>query len=77
MALLILLLKFMTQVSKNRTDLLPHYSRLIATLNKYMPDIGAEVIAFVSCSEVVYGNIYASVCSWTKNSATSRGRKMW
>lgn len=40
--------QFMTQVSKNRIDLLPHYSRLIATLNKYMPDIGMEVVAFVS-----------------------------
>ena len=38
----------MTQAPKNRTDLLPHYSRLIATLNKYMPDIGSEVVAFVS-----------------------------
>lgn len=41
----------MTQVSKNRIDLLPHYSRFIATLNKYMPDIGIEVVAFVSDSE--------------------------
>jgi regulator of nonsense transcripts 2 len=41
----------MTQVSKNRIDLLPHYSRLIATLNKYMPDIGTEIVAFVSDSE--------------------------
>ena len=38
----------MAQVPKNRTDLLPHYSRLIATLSKYMPDIGTEVVAFVS-----------------------------
>lgn len=29
---------------KNRTDLLPHYARLIATLNMYMPDVGAGVI---------------------------------
>ncbi|KAF9012414.1 transcription factor [Cyathus striatus] len=41
------LVKFLTQVPKNRTDLLPHYSRLIATLNKYMPDIGAEVVAYL------------------------------
>lgn len=44
----------MTQVSKNRIDLLPHYSRLVATLNKYMPDVGTEVVTFVSncgCSQ--------------------------
>ncbi|PPQ97386.1 hypothetical protein CVT26_006620 [Gymnopilus dilepis] len=41
------LIRFLTQVPKNRTDLLPHYSRLIATLNKYMPDIGTEVVAFL------------------------------
>ena len=37
----------MSQVPKNRTDLLPHYSRFIATLNKYMPDIGTEIVALV------------------------------
>ena len=31
-----------------RTDLLPHYSRLVATLNKYMPAIGADLVAAVS-----------------------------
>ncbi|KAF8200931.1 transcription factor [Pholiota molesta] len=41
------LVRFMSQVPKNRTDLLPHYSRLVATLNKYMPDIGTEVVAFL------------------------------
>ncbi|KDR75800.1 hypothetical protein GALMADRAFT_248514 [Galerina marginata CBS 339.88] len=39
------LIRFMTQVQKSRTDLLPHYARLVATLNKYMPDIGSEVVA--------------------------------
>ncbi|KAF8638034.1 hypothetical protein AX16_010666 [Volvariella volvacea WC 439] len=39
------LVKFLSQVSKNRTDLLPHYSRLVATLNRYMPDIGTELVA--------------------------------
>ncbi|KAF9481528.1 ARM repeat-containing protein [Pholiota conissans] len=39
------LVRFMSQVPKNRTDLLPHYSRLIATLNKYMPDIGADIVS--------------------------------
>ncbi len=38
----------MGQTPKNRTDVLPHYSRLVATLNKYMPDIGTEVVALVS-----------------------------
>ncbi|TFK44796.1 transcription factor [Crucibulum laeve] len=41
------LVKFLSQVPKNRTDLLPHYSRLIATLNKYMPDIGSDIVAFL------------------------------
>ncbi|KAH9832305.1 ARM repeat-containing protein [Rhodofomes roseus] len=39
--------RFMTQIPKSRIDLLPHYSRLIATLNKYMPDIGQDVVAFL------------------------------
>ena len=43
-----LVIKFMSQVPKNRTDLLPHYSRFIATLNKYMPDIGTEVVSLVN-----------------------------
>lgn len=44
----------MSQVPKNRTDLLPHYSRLVATLNKYMPDIGIDVVAFVrTCFNIV------------------------
>ncbi|THG98656.1 hypothetical protein EW026_g3557 [Hermanssonia centrifuga] len=38
---------FMGQTPKNRTDVLPHYSRLVATLNKYMPDIGTEVVALL------------------------------
>ncbi|KAF8633394.1 hypothetical protein AX17_004565 [Amanita inopinata Kibby_2008] len=41
------LIKFFSQVPKNRTDLLPHYSRLAATLNKYMPDIGTELVAIL------------------------------
>ncbi|KAH9170168.1 ARM repeat-containing protein [Lactarius sanguifluus] len=39
------LVKFLTQVPKTRSDLLPHYSRLVATLNKYMPDVGTELVA--------------------------------
>ena len=42
------LVKFMSQIPKNRTDLLPHYSRLIAILNQYMPDVGTEIVASVS-----------------------------
>ncbi|TFK73988.1 ARM repeat-containing protein [Pluteus cervinus] len=41
------LVKFLSQVPKNRTDLLPHYSRLVATLNRYMPDIGTELVAIL------------------------------
>ena len=41
------LVKFMTQIPKNRSDLLPHYSRLIAILNRYMPDVGSEIVAAV------------------------------
>nr|GAT56787.1 nonsense-mediated mRNA decay factor [Mycena chlorophos] len=39
------LVKFLGQVPKNRTDLIPHYSRLVATLNRYMPDVGTELVA--------------------------------
>ncbi|GAW05433.1 ARM repeat-containing protein [Lentinula edodes] len=41
------LIKFLGQVPKNRTDLLPHYSRLVATLNPYMPDIGTELVSIL------------------------------
>ncbi|RDB25023.1 Regulator of nonsense transcripts UPF2 [Hypsizygus marmoreus] len=41
------LVRFLSQVPKNRTDLLPHYARLVATLNKYMPDIGTELVAIL------------------------------
>ncbi|KAL6308040.1 transcription factor [Sparassis latifolia] len=41
------LVKFMSQTPKSRTDLLPHYSRLIAILNRYMPDIGTELVAIL------------------------------
>ncbi|KAJ7217953.1 transcription factor [Mycena pura] len=41
------LVKFLGQVPKNRTDLIPHYSRLVATLNKYMPDIGTDLVAIL------------------------------
>ncbi|KAL1407550.1 mRNA decay protein [Vanrija albida] len=38
------LVKFIGSVPKNRTDLLPHYSRFIAILDKYMPDVGSGVL---------------------------------
>ncbi|OXM78214.1 hypothetical protein C364_04151 [Cryptococcus neoformans Bt63] len=38
------LIKFIGEVPKQRTDLLPHYARLIATLNPYMPDVGAGIL---------------------------------
>ncbi|KAG2043577.1 ARM repeat-containing protein [Suillus americanus] len=41
------LIKFLGAVPKNRTDLLPHYARFVATLNRYMPDIGAELVALL------------------------------
>ena len=39
-----LAIQFFTQIPKNRNDVLPHYSRFIATLSKYMPDVGEEVV---------------------------------
>ncbi|KAH8074200.1 ARM repeat-containing protein [Cristinia sonorae] len=41
------LIKFMSQTPKNRIDLLPHYSRLIAILSKYLPDIGTEIVSIL------------------------------
>ncbi|KAJ7446157.1 ARM repeat-containing protein [Mycena galericulata] len=41
------LVRFLGQVPKNRTDLLPHYSRLVATLNMYMPDVGTDLVAIL------------------------------
>ncbi|KAI0071735.1 transcription factor [Panus rudis PR-1116 ss-1] len=38
------LVKFLGQTPKSRTDLLPHYSRLVAILNRYMPDIGTDLV---------------------------------
>jgi hypothetical protein len=40
--------QFLGSVPKTRTDLLPHYARFAATLNKYMPDIGVGLVAIVS-----------------------------
>lgn len=41
------LVKQLTALPRNRSDLIPHYARLIATLNKYMPDIGQGVLAIL------------------------------
>lgn len=40
-------LQFLGTIPKNRTDLLPHYARFAAILNKYMPDIGIGLIAIL------------------------------
>ncbi|THH26707.1 hypothetical protein EUX98_g7481 [Antrodiella citrinella] len=39
------LVKFMSQTPKNRIDLLPHYSRLVAILERYLPDVGSELVS--------------------------------
>ena len=41
------LVKTLLGVQRQRTDLLPYYSRLIATLNNYFSDIGEMVLAAV------------------------------
>lgn len=40
-------LQFLGTIPRNRTDLLPHYARFAAILNKYMPDIGVGLIAIL------------------------------
>ncbi|KAL7411066.1 armadillo-type protein [Mrakia frigida] len=40
-------IKFLGAVPKNRSDLLPMYSRLAATLNPFMPDVGQGLIAIL------------------------------
>lgn len=41
------LLKVLEEVPRGRQDLLPYYSRLVATLNRYMPDIGTNLVTYV------------------------------
>ena len=41
------LVKQLGAVPRNRSDLIPHYARLVATLNKYMPDVGQGVMAIL------------------------------
>ncbi|WVR08877.1 hypothetical protein IAU60_005936 [Kwoniella sp. DSM 27419] len=38
------LIKFIGEVPKQRTDLLPHYARFVATLDRYMPDVSAGIL---------------------------------
>ncbi|KZO98973.1 ARM repeat-containing protein [Calocera viscosa TUFC12733] len=38
------LIKFMSQIPRERMDIFPYYSRFIATLNRYMPDVGAGIV---------------------------------
>lgn len=40
-------IQFLGAVPKTRTDLLPHYSRLVAILDTYMPDVAAGLIEVV------------------------------
>lgn len=42
------LVKVLTGVPRTRQDLIPYYARLIATLNRYMPDVGSTAVATVS-----------------------------
>lgn len=53
MMLIWIVMKFLGAVPKNRTDLLPHYGRFIATLDPYMPDVGTGVIELVSAPESI------------------------
>lgn len=41
------LLKVLQEVPRGRQDLLPYYARLIATLNKYLPDIGKGMVEYL------------------------------
>ncbi|KZT57798.1 ARM repeat-containing protein [Calocera cornea HHB12733] len=38
------LIKFMSQIPKERIDIIPYYSRFVATLNRYMPDVGIGIL---------------------------------
>jgi regulator of nonsense transcripts 2 len=41
------LIKAVSEIPKGRTDLLPFYSRLVATLGKYMPDISQALVSYL------------------------------
>ena len=41
------LIKAVQEVPKGRSDLLPSYSRLVATLGKFLPDISSSVVSYL------------------------------
>ena len=41
------LIKAVQEVPKGRTDLLPSYARLVATLGKYLPDISSSLVSYL------------------------------
>ena len=41
------LIKAVQEIPKGRTDLLPSYSRLVATLGKYMPDVSHGLVTYL------------------------------
>lgn len=41
------LLKTLQNIPRGRSDLLPYYARFIATLNKYLPDIGSGMVEYL------------------------------
>ncbi|KAK9370483.1 armadillo-type protein [Lipomyces kononenkoae] len=41
------LIRAVQNIPKTRQDLIPMYSRFVATLNKYIPDIGTEVVKYL------------------------------
>lgn len=69
--------KFLGQVPKNRVDLIPYYSRLVATLNKYLPDVGTELVSIVSHLHATHWFLRCSwPFSWMKSSDICSGRRM-
>jgi regulator of nonsense transcripts 2 len=63
------LLKKLLDVPRNRQDVLPYYSRLIATLSRYLPEIGKAVV------EEVCLKLILLTYSWARISAGYKGRK--
>ncbi|KZS98144.1 ARM repeat-containing protein [Sistotremastrum niveocremeum HHB9708] len=60
------LVKFLFQAPKNRIDILPYYARMVATLNKYMPDVGRDLVSMLE-EEARYLNKKRSVRELTEN----------
>ncbi|CAD6985898.1 unnamed protein product [Tilletia controversa] len=42
------IMRTISSISRNRSDLAPYYARLVALLNKYMPDVGGGVVAWLN-----------------------------